>query len=176
MPDRRETLKIIGAIGTTCAFPFASDELYGQHVHPAAGAQSGYGPPKFFTHDEFAMVSRIADLIIPKTGTPGAVEAGVPEYIDYVVNSNEEWRGLFRTGLQSLGGQGFMGMNERAQTAVLARFIDQPGDELPARFFRAIKSMTADGYYTSRIGLVDELGYVGNTVRESYPSCEVAEH
>ena len=40
MTNRRETLKIIGAIGATCAFPYASDELYGQHVH-VAGARGG---------------------------------------------------------------------------------------------------------------------------------------
>lgn len=176
MPDRRETLKIIGAIGTTCAFPFASDELYGQHVHPPAGAQTSYGAPKFFTREEFTIVSRIAELIIPKTNTPGAVEAGVPEYIDYVVNSNEEWRSLFRTGLKTLHAEGFPGMSPQEQTAILTKFIDQPGDDPDIQFFRAIKSMTADGYYTSRIGLVDELGYKGNNVLASYPSCEIPEH
>ena len=44
------------------------------------------------------------------------------------------------------------------------------------RFFRAIKSMTADGYYTSPIGLVQELGYKGNTVLASFPACDHPEH
>ncbi len=34
MQTRREALKIIGAVGVTCAFPFSANELYGQHVHP----------------------------------------------------------------------------------------------------------------------------------------------
>jgi hypothetical protein len=169
MPDRREALKIMGAIGSTCAFPFASNELYGQHVHPPAGAAAGYGPPRFFTPEEFATVSRVADLIIPPTDTPGAVQAGVPAYIDYVVDSNEEWRKLYREGIAWLHQQ-------PDEVAALTRYVDQPGDELPARFFRAIKSMTADGFYTSREGLVVDLGYKGNTALASFPSCEIPEH
>src|SRR6266436_4490891 len=99
MASRRETLKIIGAIGTTCAFPFSADELYGQHVHPPPGAEVHYDAPKFFTAAEYATISQLADLIIPPTDTPGALAAGVPAYIDYVVNTNQEWRKLFRSGL-----------------------------------------------------------------------------
>ena len=38
MKSRREALKIIGAVGVTCAFPFSANELYGQHVHPSGEA------------------------------------------------------------------------------------------------------------------------------------------
>src|SRR5712692_10244370 len=95
METRRDTLKIIGAIGSTCDFPFSSNDLYGQQEHhhaPPAATQPARGPfqPKFFTAPEYETVSRIADLIIPPTGTPGAVAAGAPEYIDYVVSHNQE--------------------------------------------------------------------------------------
>ncbi len=169
MPDRREALKIMGAIGTTCSFPFTSNELYGQHVHAAAGPAAVYGAPRFFTPDEFATVSRLAGLIIPQTDTPGAVEAGVPSYIDYVVDSNEEWRKLYREGIAWL-------RQQPDESAALERHIDHPGDDLPARFFRALKSMTADGFYTSYEGLVVDLGYKGNTALASFPSCEIPEH
>jgi hypothetical protein len=43
------------------------------------------------------------------------------------------------------------------------------------QFFALVKRLTADGYYTSKPGLIDELGYKGNTVRSSYPEC-VHEH
>jgi Gluconate 2-dehydrogenase subunit 3 len=52
--------------------------------------------------------------------------------------------------------------------------IDDPAS--PVRLFRLMKSLTADGYYTSRIGLVDELGYTGNTALASFPSCTIREH
>ena len=44
------------------------------------------------------------------------------------------------------------------------------------RFFAMVKNMTADGYYTSQVGLVRELGYSGNTALDKFPSCEIPEH
>ena len=74
MADRRETLKIIGAVGITCAFPYGADELYGQHVHPE-GEQAAAAAARFFKPDEMKVISRVADLIIPATDSPGAVAA-----------------------------------------------------------------------------------------------------
>ena len=80
--NRRESLKIIGAVGATCAFPFSSDSLYGQHTHPAPGtvqiAPAGPYKSQNFAEPEFTVISRVADLIIPPTDTAGAVAAGVP--------------------------------------------------------------------------------------------------
>src|SRR6266581_774973 len=103
MASRRESLKIIGAIGTTCAFPFSADELYGQHVHTAAAAQTAVeGPhtPKSFSAAEFEVISQIAERIIPATDTPGAIGAGVPRYIDQVVSLNPEHKRRFQAGLE----------------------------------------------------------------------------
>ena len=44
--NRRESLKIIGAVGATCAFPFSADTLYGQHVHPAPAACRSLRPDR----------------------------------------------------------------------------------------------------------------------------------
>ncbi len=194
METRRETLKIIGAIGTTCAFPFAADELYGQtaapagaaheHEHPGAVPPGPAGPytAKFFTEPEMAVVSRVSDLIIPPTDTPGAVAAGVPRYIDGVVSANPEHQKRYREGIAFLDGEAaskfgkkFMELGEDQQIVLLtplseAAFRSEmkgPGEV----FFHAIKSMTADGYYTSYAGLVQELGYKGNTALASFPGC-----
>ena len=183
MADRREALRIIGAIGTTCIFPFSSGELYGQHQHPPEGKQADAGKPQFFQPGEFAVISRIADLIIPPTATPGAVGAGVPAYIDMVVRTNNQHQAVFRAGLAYLAaeaGGDFLGLSEGRQIALLTPLSDAvdrgelkgPGE----KFFRAMKSMTADGYYTSKAGMTVELGYHGGTVLSEYPSCEVPEH
>lgn len=166
--ERREALKILGAISATCAFPFSGDELFGQ--------QAGAAPaPKFFSASEFALVSRVADLIIPQTDTPGAVGAGVPAYIDYVVGSNKKFQKLFRTGFEWLQSKNFLSLTEQQQVALLTPLAEaegREGDQTPIEeFWRAIKGMTADGYYTSKIGLVHELGYLGNTVRADFPAC-----
>jgi hypothetical protein len=46
---------------------------------------------------------------------------------------------------------------------------------LPVRFFRLVKNLTADGYYTSRVGLLEELGYAGNRALAAFPTCSVRE-
>lgn len=203
MKDRRETLKIVGAIGSTCAFPFAANELYGQqvqeHTH-AAALQSAAAPlpkaPVFFTPAEFAVVTRMADLIIPATNTPGAVAAGVPLYIDMVVSRNPQAQKLYRAGIQWLdkdcrarrGGKTFIELDEAEQIAVLTPLCAAADAETEApagsgragqrrsrppgvALFKTVKSMTADGFYTSKEGLIDELGYRGNTVMAEFPVC-----
>lgn len=229
---RRETLKILGAIGATCAFPFPADELYGQHVpvkgaRPAA-ARAGAFTPAFFGAVEYGLVSRLTDLIIPPTDTPGAIGAGVPEYVDRVVSLNPEHQGLMRAGLAWLDGRSrelfagrFLDASGAQQIQILQPLSDEadrrqragltaryrvggqggtyyvprtdatetgqrpepdaaaaaplPPADVPVRFFRLLKNLTADGYYTSRVGLVDELGYQGNTALAAFPSCAVPE-
>lgn len=231
--SRREALKILGAIGATCAFPFPADELYGQHVHvegtkPVA-RRTGVYTPTFFGAVEYQLISRLADLIIPATDTPGALGAGVPEYVDRVVSLNPEHQGLTRAGLEWIddrsrelfagrfldvseaqqiqllqplsdeadrqqratllaryrgggaGGTFYAPRTEKTETEQRPNAVVAPPDSLssadvPVAFFRLIKNLTADGYYTSRVGLVDELGYSGNTALPAFPSCPVPEH
>ncbi len=193
MDSRRDSLKIIGAIGTTCAFPFGADELYGQHMHEQAGQPTvpvAAGPftPKFFTAHELAVVSRMAGLIIPDTVTPGAVAAGVPKYIDGALVLNAEMQLRYREGVPALDqaarkkyGKVFLELTEPEQIEFLTPICER-SDKLETKpaevvFFRAVKSMTADGYYTSQIGLETELGYKGNVALASFPGCtEVHEH
>jgi hypothetical protein len=188
MASRRESLKIIGAIGTTCAFPFSADELYGQHVH-VSNPQPPEGPytPKFFSADEFETLSRVTELIIPTTDTPGAIGAGVPRYIDGVVSANPEHKKRFRDGLAWLNHESarryrktFAKLTESQQIKLLtplSEAVDSGGKMgVGERFFEMVKNMTADGYYTSQIGLVRELGYSGNTALDKFPSCEIPEH
>jgi gluconate 2-dehydrogenase gamma chain len=231
---RREALKILGAIGATCAFPFSADELYGQHVHvqgakPAAPRTGAY-KPSFFGTVEYELISRLADLIIPATDTAGAVGAGVPEYVDRVVSLNPEHQGLMRAGMEWIDDRSrelfagrFLDVSEAQQIQMLQPLSDEvdrqqratltaryrgggaggtfyaprtekteteprphptvpptepsmsPAD-VPVGFFRLLKNLTADGYYTSRVGLLEELGYKGNTALLAFPSCTVPEH
>ena len=133
---RRETLKILGAIGATCAFPFPADELYGQHVHvkgakPAAPRTAAY-KPSFFGAVEYELISRLADLIIPATDTAGALGAGVPEYVDRVVSLNPEHQGLMRAGLEwidlrsrELFAERFLDVSEAQQIQILQPLSDE---------------------------------------------------
>jgi hypothetical protein len=199
MQSRREALKIIGAVGVTCAFPFSANELYGQHVHPpgrAAEQEAKPGAPfepRFFTPPQLLVISRLTDLIIPPTDTPGAAAAGVPEYIDLVVNEDAKLQLIFREGLPRLdtmsesrfATSGFLQLTEAQQVELLTSLSEAaeqkrlPGESPTggdAAFFNAIKSLTADGYYTSRIGLLQELGYNGNAYLAAFPEFRIAEH
>src|SRR6202030_2531438 len=160
MASRRESLKIIGAIGTTCAFPFSADELYGQHVH-VSNPPPPEGPyiPKSFSAHEFETLSRITELIIPTTDTPGAIGAGVPRYIDGVVSANPEHKKRFRDGLAWLNHESarkfrrkFAKLTESQQVKLLtplSEAVDSGGKlGVGERFFEMVKNMTADGYYT----------------------------
>ncbi len=225
---RRQALKILGTVTATCAFPFASDELYGQHVvlEHAQTPVAGLYKPSFFTAEEYARLSRLTDVLIPETDTPGAVRAGVPEYIDRVVSLNQGHQALARAGLAWLTSEAqrrfsrayaalddpqhlellqplsdavdkeaqaqqqaryrtlpsgrvyYFAVTDAAQPArpAVAVGTDPSDARMPIRFFRLIKNLTADGYYTSRVGLLEELGYVGNTFRAAYPACSVPEH
>ena len=227
---RRHALKMLGTVGLTCAFPFAGDELYGQHVHVSLAQTPAAGPytPTFFTPAEYATLTRLSDVIIPPTNSPGASAAGVPEYIDRVVSLNAEHQPLMRSGLAWLERQAkdrfsreFLLLDESEHIAILQPLSDEvdrqqreaqrrrfrteakrgvvyyvavndktspappavqanpagDGDPgLPVRLFRLVKNLTADGYYTSRVGLLEELGYTGNTALARFPACTVPEH
>jgi gluconate 2-dehydrogenase gamma chain len=193
--DRRGALKILSGIGASCACPIAGDELFGRtadepgaHAHAHAAAQSAPLPtaPMFFSTADFETISRIADLIIPATATPGALVAGVPFYIDLIVTRNPSQQALMTDGLRWLDEDAmrvanvrFVSLNEQQQLAILQPLCDAADAGATAgrltQFFVSLKGLTADGYYTSQIGLVQELGYQGNTAMASYPEC-VHEH
>ena len=186
--DRRSLLKIFGAIGATCAYPFASDELFGQtapvpHPHSDPPPES---TARFFNQDDFTAISRIADLIIPETDTPGAIGAGVPSYIDLVISRNTDQQLVVADGLRWLDGEAkrlankkFIELAEAQQLSILEPLCEAcDAKDTRARnvqFFALIKSLTADGYYTSKIGLLNELGYTGDQAMAGFPDC-VHEH
>jgi len=127
-------------------------------------------------------LSLVADLIIPETDTPGAIAAGVPDFIDQIVSNwyTETERQIFLDGLvainarcQSVYGQEFVHCTVRQQTEALSHFEAQArGYKPPPRdmfdrtdpedtpFFSKIKELTAYGYYTSEIGATQELRWV----------------
>ena len=68
----------------------------------------------------------------------------------------------------------YFAVTDAAQPARPAVAVsNDPQRRMPVRFFRLIKNLTADGYYTSRVGLLEELGYSGNTYLPGFPQCSV---
>jgi len=118
-----------------------------------------------------ATVSVAGDCIIPSTDTPGATEAGVPEFIDVIVG---EWyepaeRQQFLAGLADLdarsapGGGRFVELSPAQQLGVLTQLESEAlaarkaDPKAPASFWIRLKSLTLYGYYTSSVGTLQEL-------------------
>lgn len=138
--------------------------------------------PVHFQGRDFDTVTRIADLIIPRTETPGATDAGAQFFIDQAVYRNPQLQSQFTTGLESLnraakakGKADFLALTEAEQISVLEGISS--GTATPEeKFFVVIKNLTIDGYYKSEAGMVKELGYHGNAFRSEFPGCTHPEH
>ena len=102
---RRELLRYTAYLtGAAVSGPVASALLAGCKRDEAVAAGEATYSPSFFSDDEYEYISRMADVIIPRTDTPGALDVGAPEMVDKMVGEvyDEESRENFRTGLKEL--------------------------------------------------------------------------
>jgi hypothetical protein len=158
------------------------------HLAPAsaAAAQAAQGEawkPMVFDGHQNETVIALSELIIPATDTPGAKAAKVNEYIDLMLHDVAEDKGhSFLMGLGWLDGYAirkhnapFVGCTEAQQVEMLKSLDGATDPELQpgAEFFRDVKKLTVDGYYTSKIG-IDELNK-GGRVPATF-ACEHESH
>lgn len=128
---------------------------------------------KFFDAHEMATITILVDIIIPKDEVSGsATEAGVPEFIEFIVKDMPHHQTPLRGGLKWLDLQCLKHFNAAFTDCTSAQQI-QMVDEIafPERakpemtqgvaFFNLLRDLTATGFYTSKIGIAD-LGYQGN--------------
>jgi hypothetical protein len=181
------------AVGYLAAFPFvlafeggpAVLERAAQAAKRALAAQAAGGQvfvPAFFTDAEWRTVRVLVDLIIPRDDHSGsATEAGVPEYMDFVLTDTTGNRDRMRSGLAWLDtesttrfGRVFAELQESERTAILddIAWPDRATEEMadPVRFFNMFRDMTASGFYTSKIG-IEDLQYMGNTFVLEWTGC-----
>jgi gluconate 2-dehydrogenase gamma chain len=171
--------QVIAAIGAAAA---ATPGLQGQHQHAPELLQIAAAyQPKVLNAAEMAYLARLTDAIIPRTETPGAADAGVPAFIDRRLAGNSELTAQVRAGMAALDaaaqqkfGAKFAALDP-ARAVELLTPISTSHDEL-GRFFTLIKEFTIDGYYASREGLAQELGWHGNTYLTEFKGCTHPEH
>jgi hypothetical protein len=179
MPTSRRS--IIKTIATAAV----AAPLGAQHEHHAthdfvqiAKPKAAY-KPKFFTKAELETVMLLVDLIIPRTDTPGAADAGVHQIIDTDVSRNRAAQKRWRDGLAWIrsesGGKTFAALTPDKQIAILTR-ASQQSDTPGFRFFALVKSATVDAYYSTREGLQTELGWNANTYLAEFKGCTHKEH
>ena len=205
--ERREILRYIGIASVAGTFPGFSKWAFAcaqTHVHePVTAAQATPGPykPLFFSAPHYQMVEHLAEMIIPANDTPGAKQAGVAEFIDFMVANRvpvsakrdvrstqdaielgNEAQNRFLSGLDWINarsksefGHEFMDCAPEQQKSLLEELAYKakfkPTTESGREFFQFMRDYTVVGYYTTKIGL-ESLGYPGlRTVWPSMPGC-----
>ena len=142
----------------------------------AIAASPAEAQTTFLARAELDWLAALVDTIIPRTDTPGASDAGVPTFIDRRLAGNPQLAELFRGGMKALDAEG----QTRFGAAFPALTPEQRIELLTPRqqepFFRAMKGLTVDGYYTSEAGLTQELRWHGNTFLAEFKGCTHPEH
>ncbi len=163
--QRREILRVIGVAALASHFPGFTRWAYaGAHAPgDAAPPPPKSYAPQFFSKPDFAVISRLTELIIPSDETPGAREAGVCEFVDFMVAHDPEQQAPMRAGLAWLQDRSqreftrsFLQLTATEQAALLeplaykAKYRD--GEETGREFFRRVRELTVMGFYSSEIG------------------------
>jgi gluconate 2-dehydrogenase gamma chain len=141
--------------------------------------------PEFLTADQATLVSEVAEIIIPKTDTPGAKDVGVPSFIDKMLKEvyPEEDQKRFTDGLAAFDeeakktyGDAFLDLDAAKQqehvkklhdAAILAERNTVPAPKRP--FVLMVKELTMLGFFTSKVGATEVLQY--EEVPGAYKGC-----
>ncbi|HEV8264907.1 MAG TPA: gluconate 2-dehydrogenase subunit 3 family protein [Gemmatimonadales bacterium] len=181
--SRREALQLVGVASLAVAFDWAPAQLEGATQAARAAASGRALQAKFFTPHEWETVRVLVDIIIPKDERSGsATDAGVPEYIDFLMSDGSDSQRLaMRGGLAWLDIQTrkrftkpFKDCVEQERAAVLDA-IAWPAKAAPdmsqgVAFFNSFRDLTAAGFFSSRMG-VEDLRYQGNTFVAEWKGC-----
>lgn len=184
---RRQMLQRLAlALGGTLSSPIVAAALSDARMKSAGGAWR----PRTLSAAQDELVTAIAESILPATGTPGAAAAGVNRFIDLLMSDwlDVEERDRFLAGLDDLEARcrerferPFLALTTAERLAVLepldveaveARRATDPSSQSRIdnpSFFASMKEMTLVGYYTSEIGMTQELKYMENP--GSYDGC-----
>jgi hypothetical protein len=168
--SRRDAIKLGAAATVTVAF---------------SGAGALAQGTKFFTAAELALVDELSEVVIPTDAhSPGARAAKVASYID--MRLGETWdaseRTAWRSGLEAvervsraMHGKGFLESSSAERINVVARMARGEGNPRSPEevFFIQLKARVVDAYYTSEIGIKQEMEYKGNSYLPEFAGIEV---
>lgn len=182
--NRRKVLQLLGSAPVAAGFAWTEAEAFEaqrrtqQARRPAAPAFK----PKFFTAHEFATITLLAEIIIPKDErSGGATEAGVPAFMDFMMIDQPARQVPMRGGLAWLDQE----CNGRFNKTFLAstdaerrQVLDEISGLEPARpdqshglaFFRSFRDLTSTGFWTSMMG-INDLKFMGNVFVAEWNGC-----
>ena len=193
--DRRQWLKTSATVLGAAVLPLSgesTDELPGKSASvdeasraaPHAAGTEPKSAARFFRPAEHTLIDELSETIIPADShSGGAKVAKVADFIEQTVreSGDDQQKALWREGLrlmesmsQHYNGKSFVDASTEEKIAVLKVLSDNEQlTELPeVQFFRELKRLTVHGYYTSKIGIHDELEYQGNRVLMEFVGCD----
>lgn len=149
-----------------------------------ADTKAGGYAPKFFDAHQYKTLQMLCETILPADPEcGGAIEAGAPEFIDLLTSENTDYQSRLGGGLKWLDtscasryGKAYLDSLPQQQTEILdlIAYSKNAAQDASLRdgedFFSLLRNMTADGFFTSKIG-IKYLGYKGNTYLTEFPGC-----
>lgn len=192
-PSRRDVLKTLTAGGVAWSALGTVPLEAASYVHgviaseKAATAKHDY-QPKFFSAHQYQTLQMLCEMILPADAdSGGAIEAGAPEFIDLLTSENTDYQLRLGGGMMWLDsacadrfGSDFVTCREEQRRAMLDTIAYRKHAEQDASltqavaFFTLLRNLTADGFFTSKIG-IKYLGYIGNTYVAEFPGCPPVE-
>lgn len=182
--SRREAVQALAALPAAVFWSSAELERTRNHVDNAlnAVAQGRTYAPKFFTPAEWKTVRVLSDMVIPRDErSGGAVDAGVPEFMDFTMTDRPRYQQRMRDGLAWIDGESnrrfgkpFADATTPQREAIL-NDIAWPARAPAAMkagvdFFNGFRDLTASGFWSSQIGVKD-LRYMGNVFNPNWQGC-----
>ena len=180
--SRRDAVALLGALPLAAALrwsPSAAERV--RLLQRLQTAGSGF-QPGFFTPAEWETVRMLADLIIPPDErSGGATDAGVPEFMDFMMLERKDEQLWMRGGLAWVDaeserrfGRRFTATTDAERRALLDDIAwparAKPGLSHGVTFFTAFRDLTASGFWSSQTGIAD-LEYRGNAVVPEWSGC-----
>jgi hypothetical protein len=188
--DRRQWLKtsatVLGA--SLLPIPAVGGEPQAETQAPAPAPHAHAAETKpvghFFTATQHTLVEELSETVIPADSHSGGAKAAkvadfIDQYLRETVDDNQ--KALWREGLrlidlmsQHYNGKSFVAASPQERIEVLTVLSDNHEmTDLPeVRFFKDLKHLTVRGYYTSKIGIHDELEYKGNRIQQEFSGCD----
>ena len=159
---------------------------YAHHMIETEKASSPTGAytPKYFPAQQYQTLHSLCETIFPADADcGGAVEGGAPEFIDLLTSENPKYQLTLGGGIMWLDstcidryGKAYLECTPQQQAEMLDRIAYRKNAEQDAslsqgvEFFSFLRNLTADGFFTSKIG-IQYLRYIGNTFLPSFPGC-----
>jgi hypothetical protein len=179
MIERREILRRAAwLLGGAISAPAALAVLQGCSAKQGA-TTAGAPALRYLKADQFAVIAEIAEIMLPKTDTSGARDAGVPAFIDVALDAiyDAESQARFDTGYAEFvqaaqaGGQPFLEQEPAARAAFVKSSLETAlaGERNPKPFILMTRELVLLGYFTSRPGITENMTY--EAVPTAYHGC-----